>query len=567
MGEDAWKLRGRAVRVEAMSNAWGVLGKAQLQQLIGENLITRLEYLLPALHPNTFNSDAIYSQENLAGIFESFRGAQALRDKKFRQRLFNALPAATIDRIASETNTEVGGGEFSEKVRKLVSRGWKSRAFAEGVASVMGLSEDVLPNESVLPEPERIIPQAEQPYKQLLDYQSPIYHEAKARLATPRQRFIIQMPTGSGKTRTAMEIASSFILSRPSERAVVWLAHSEELCEQAFDSFLEVWPHLANQPLRIVRCWGDAGVLPASIAEPTFIVASFQKLHAVLSRSPEALSALVSEMGLVIVDEAHRVLAPSYSQVTKALCGSNTRVVGLTATPGRSASEDTENRALADFFFGEIISIPVQNETVIEHLRRRGVLSHTSYVPLMTERNFDLSPKEKAYLAKYFDLPPGFLTKLASDDVRNFEIVKRLEAECTAGQQILFFGCSVEHSQFICAIMTLLGFGAAHIDGTTPKPRRRKILQRFKDQEFNLLCNYGVLSTGFDAPKTNVVFIARPTSSIVLYSQMIGRGLRGPQIGGTERCKVIDVRDNINGFSDENAVYSYFDEYYEGGSE
>ena len=546
-----------------MGNAWGFLGKAQLQKLIGDSLIGRLEYLLPALRPESFDTDTIYTTDNLTGIFESFKGAQALRDRKFRQQLFNALPKSTIDQLIKETATQVAGSEFSKKVERLVARGWSKQAFAEPVAKVLGLPEDTLPEESVLPEVDQLIPQSTLPYKQLLDYQTPAYHEAVDRLQTPRRRFIIQMPTGSGKTRTAMEIIAAYLNSGPRERAVVWLAHFEELCEQAYDSFLEVWPHVAKQPLRLVRCWGQAGKIPDTISEATFIVGSFQKLYGASTKPGTPLKHLANEMGLIIVDEAHRVLAPSYTTVTKALCGENTRIIGLTATPGRSAKDEGENRALAEFFFGEMITIESPKGSVIEYLRNRGVLSHTAYVPLITERNYDLSAKEKAYVAKFFDLPPAFLGRLASDDIRNLEIVKRLEMECNSGEQILFFACSVEHSQFICAIMTLLGLKAAHIDGATPKSRRRAVLQRFKDQKINLLCNYGVLSTGFDAPKTNVIFISRPTSAIVLYSQMIGRGLRGPKIGGTDHCKVIDVRDNIKGFSDQNTVYTFFDEYYE----
>lgn len=60
-----------------------------------------------------------------------------------------------------------------------------------------------------------------------------------------------------------------------------------------------------------------------------------------------------------------------------------------------------------------------------------------------------------------------------------------------------------------------------------------------------MLCNYGVLTTGFDAPSVRCVVVARPTVSHVLYEQMIGRGLRGPAFGGTDQCLIIDVDDNI----------------------
>ena len=75
------------------------------------------------------------------------------------------------------------------------------------------------------------------------------------------------------------------------------------------------------------------------------------------------------------------------------------------------------------------------------------------------------------------------------------------------------------------------------------------------------MCNYGVLATGFDAPTVDVVCIARPTKSPVLYSQMIGRGLRG-QSYGTEQCLVLEVLDNFVGQPNQDGLYSQFKDYW-----
>ena len=348
---------------------------------------------------------------------------------------------------------------------------------------------------------------------------------------------------------------------------VIWLVHSEELCEQAYESFLEVWPHVSRKAVRLIRCWGDGGTLPFEFSESAFIVASFPKLHALLKTRPGAFGELAPRVGLLVVDEAHKVLAPTYHQVVSHLMGPETRVLGLTATPGRSLSDAEENEALAQFFFNDILSIQSGTTPVIDFLRRKGVLSETSYTPLVSGRQYELSPKEKLYIENFFELPPGLLRRVGSDDARNVEIVKRLERECRGGEQIIFFACSVEHSKFVTALLNFLGFRAAHIDGTTSRARRQALIRQFKKSELQVLCNYGLLSTGFDAPKTTVVFISRPTGSIVLYSQMIGRGLRGPAIGGTESCKIVDVIDNIAGFSDERAVYDYFADYFSSKSD
>ena len=115
-------------------------------------------------------------------------------------------------------------------------------------------------------------------------------------------------------------------------------------------------------------------------------------------------------------------------------------------------------------------------------------------------------------------------------------------------------------------MLTFLGIKAVHLDGTTNRARRQSLIAAFRSGTVQVLCNFALLSTGFDAPKVDTIFIARPTGSIVLYSQIIGRGLRGPAIGGTEKCRVIDVIDNIVGFSDANRVYHYFEGYFSPGT-
>ena len=217
------------------------------------------------------------------------------------------------------------------------------------------------------------------------------------------------------------------------------------------------------------------------------------------------------------------------------------------------------------FFLNRIITIKTaDNKSVIQYLREKKVLSKATFDPLITNINYDLDDKQKKHLQTFFDFPEGLLKLIGNDDVRNLEIVKRIDREFThSNPQMIFFACSIEQSKFICSLLVYLGYKAAHIDGGTEKPMRQKLINEFKNREIQVICNYGVLSTGFDAPKTDVVFISRPTRSIVLYSQMIGRGLRGLAIGGTEKCKVITVKDNIVGLPDEDGIFDYFDEYFE----
>ena len=89
------------------------------------------------------------------------------------------------------------------------------------------------------------------------------------------------------------------------------------------------------------------------------------------------------------------------------------------------------------------------------------------------------------------------------------------------------------------------GLSAACVTGTTRPAVRRRIIEEFRAGRISVLCNHGVLTTGFDAPRVKSLVIARPTTSPVLYEQMVGRGMRGTKFGGTATCEIHDVVDNL----------------------
>jgi DNA repair protein RadD len=115
----------------------------------------------------------------------------------------------------------------------------------------------------------------------------------------------------------------------------------------------------------------------------------------------------------------------------------------------------------------------------------------------------------------------------------------------------------------LTAILNIEGATAAHIDSSVSRAQRRQIIASFRAGTLDAVLNFGVLSTGFDAPRVSAVVIARPTTSVVLYSQMVGRGLRGPASGGNEECNLIDVRDNFTSFGAVDDVYQTFAPYWE----
>ena len=151
---------------------------------------------------------------------------------------------------------------------------------------------------------------------------------------------------------------------------------------------------------------------------------------------------------------------------------------------------------------------------------------------------------------------------MGQDEKRNDAIVRAVSGYAEAGQ-VLLFGNSVWHATHLAALLQLKGVQAAAVHGGTETSAHQYFIREFQKGAIKVLCNYGVLTTGFDAPKTDVIVISRPVFSPVHYMQMVGRDLRDEKNGGTATCRVVTVLDNILEYSDRLAYHSYFTPYYQ----
>jgi len=540
----------------------GRLQLRELQDLIGVEVLEHLERVIPFVpnsgidHPND-----IYEKKSLERIFFAFSGQDALSERDFRKLLLSRLNQQELSRLASDLGMDPEAN-FRGLVERISALPWSDNAHSAIIADNLRIPRAFVPVAPEAPPDRETVRNPDNPFKSLKDFQVSVFNNAKGRLQYPLQKMLIQMPTGSGKTRTAMEIICTF-LNENQGRSVIWLANSEELCEQAIESFREVWSHIGLFKIDLIRAFGPHGL--AIPERASFIVGGFAKVHSAFKRDKELPGELSARIGMIIVDEAHQVVAPTYHNVVRQLLLKNHQVhlIGLTATPGRSDPSGEETGELIHFFSGNRIEIASGEESTIQFLKKRKVLAQVEREPLITNIRYELTAGEKSYIAAHFDFPKSFLDRVSANDLRNIEILKRLRSECTRNKKILFFAGSVEQSKFICALLTFLGYQAEHVDGATRKDRRRNLIERFKYGDLNVICNYGVLTTGFDAPQTDVVFIARPTLSIVLYSQMIGRGLRGPAIGGKEKCTLIEVIDDMGDLGRVDDLFDYFNSYWD----
>jgi superfamily II DNA or RNA helicase len=409
----------------------------------------------------------------------------------------------------------------------------------------------------------------------LHDFQQEVFDGLSSLLAsaTTRRRAVISLPTGGGKTRVTVEAAVRLVLAPAgATRSVLWIAQTDELCEQAVQAFRQVWVNLGARrtDLRIVRLWGgNPNPTRLQPGKPVVVVASIQTLN---NRIDAADLDWLRKPGLVVVDECHHAITPSYSALLRWLDAEAPRpgaaekdeppIVGLSATPFRT--DDDESQRLARRFDSRWL--PSDQEQLYARLRSQGVLARAGYESL--DSGVGLTDDEQAKLARlrepwegldFENLLEAINQRLAGDARRNERLVECIEA--SAERSILFFTNSVAHAQEMAARLNLAGIGAAAISGSTPPVARRYFLDRFQGGQIRVLCNHSVLTTGFDAPRTDMVLIARQVFSPVRYMQMVGRGLRGEKNGGTASCRIVTVVDNLGRFADRHP-YHYCRQYF-----
>jgi superfamily II DNA or RNA helicase len=333
---------------------------------------------------------------------------------------------------------------------------------------------------------------------------------------------------------------------------ILWLADGEELCEQAIDAWSYLWRALGRQDTQLIlsRFWSnyDMEEEPAGVQ---VVVATWQKI---LSAAVGNVSFdWLAEAPVVIIDEAHGAYTPSYTTILEWLGRSNSQrdkpLIGLTATPfrGRRDSAETE-RLLARFDNNRLDEGVFGDELPQVRLQRDRVLARAS-LEILDGVSVDLTDDELQDFKLIGWLTKSAEVRLGRNEDRTRTIVDSILSK-PANWRIVVFAASVENAQTLATLLTLHGRPAASIDQDTSPEDRRVAIERFKSGDLKVLTNYAVLSQGFDAPKTDAVYITRPTSSEVRYLQMVGRGLRGPKNGGTEEVLIVNMLDNIVEFGD-----------------
>jgi superfamily II DNA or RNA helicase len=323
---------------------------------------------------------------------------------------------------------------------------------------------------------------------------------------------VISHPTGVGKTVTFSTVARG---AAQKGRRVLVLAHRDELIKQATDKILLTAPELD----------GNIGVVKAQLdeAQHAVTVASVQSLH------PRRLERLIGAWGdwdVVIVDECHHSAAVSYQRILgTAGCmdeGTNVLTLGVTATPQRADSKD----------LGEIWQEIVHHMSIISAMQQgylcdvRGLQVQLAALDMSNVRvsRGDFVDSDTADQLMEADAPRHVLGAWRTH---------------ASDRRTIVFTPTIDLAREMARTYREAGISARHLSGETPMEERRQLLRDFSSGEVQVVANAQVLTEGFDEPQVDCIVVARPTRSQVLYSQMIGRGLR-PYPGKAD-CLVLDT--------------------------
>ncbi len=341
---------------------------------------------------------------------------------------------------------------------------------------------------------------------QLRAYQTKAIDTAITSLQSNRGVFLVA-PTGSGKTVMFSEIVR-YAVERG--HGVVILAHRKELLDQA-----------AN---KLAMAGVDCGIIQAkrnTNPEARVQVCSIDTINR---------RELPFQPGLVIVDEAHLIASRRYKRFLENYPTAKRLLVS--ATPYR-----LDGKGFRDFA-DSLITAATVNE-----------LTGQGY--LVPARYFTAPVPESVADVRVTcgDFQTDELEAVINTRVIRGGIVQSYQKH-SPGRQTVVFGVSVKHSQELANTFIEEGIKAEHLDGNTPDTERASILKRFDAKKTQVICNVGVLCEGWDCPTTETVILARPTKSLSLYLQQVGRGLR--PYPGKDHCLILDHGGCVDRFGPIN---------------
>ncbi|KAK4166021.1 putative ATP-dependent helicase IRC3 [Cladorrhinum sp. PSN259] len=404
----------------------------------------------------------------------------------------------------------------------LVFQQWPQRQFSQSprLASAAAGAAASAPSP---PPPPPLPPSPSQSHQiELRPYQEDCIQAILDAMESGSKRLGVSLATGSGKTVIFTHLIDRVKPLNDMATQTLILAHRRELVEQAANHCKNKYPDKTVER-ELGKDWASG------IADIT--VASIQSIL-----SKDRLEKFDPRMfKLVLVDEAHHIVAPGYLKVLEYMGLDKKQpdspyLVGVSATLSRRDG----------LKLGAALDEVVYKKDYIEMIDEQW-LSNVIFTTV--ESKADLSTVKTNGTAGKDDFALSDLSRAVNTVELNDIIVRSWFAKAAGRHSTLVFCVDLAHVAALTARFRHYGIDARYVTGETPTLERKNTLSEFKRQAFPVLINCGVFTEGTDIPNIDCVLLARPTKSRNLLIQMIGRGMRKHH--GKEDCHIIDMVSSL----------------------
>ena len=362
---------------------------------------------------------------------------------------------------------------------------------------------------------------------ELRDYQQALLEQAETALQPPDARVMLQLPTGGGKTHIAGALLRRWLRNG---RKAVWLTHRTELADQTCGMLADAGVSAIS--LKTWQSGDDAPSVPNGV-----VILMAQTVGRRTNRMQ--IWDKYNSGDLLVIDEAHHATADGWARGIDQWPG---RVIGLTATPWRLSKTEGFDHLFKKIFCGSQVS----------ELQTDGWLCQARV----------LTPKPEDIIRR------GEINAIGEYSESGIEEANRDRPDVmTAGalrfwqfraaeRQTIVYAISQDHARHLTAVFNGAGIPAAVMLSDTPREERTEAIESFGNGTLRVLVNVAVATEGFDLPDASCVVITRPTMSLALYLQMVGRGLR-PKSDGSD-CLILDLAGNaeIHGLPEDTREWS-----------
>ena len=407
--------------------------------------------------------------------------------------------------------------------------------------------------------------------KEKMNTRSPYPHQISAMknldLINTNKQYstLVVLPTGGGKTYTASVWLLKNAINK--QKKILWIAHRKTLLDQAVESFQQYAykdfiPNISSFQYRVIS--GDAEHDKTINIEKSddLLVVSKDSIGRNLKNIDRWLKD--EEEVFLIIDEAHHSTAKTYRKVIDYIKEKvpYVKLIGLTATPFRT--NDNEKGLLSRIYkdgveLGDVVNndIGIAYNISLKELISKNILSKPIFESYYTDESYgrSLGIKGLESIQNLDMLPEDIQKEMAQSAARNQLIVKTYKENQKNYGQTIVFAVNIVHAIQLTTLFKKEGINAAYIvsnikdivTGVTVSSKdNEKNLEDYRSGKIKVLVNVNILTEGVDLPQTKTVFLARPTVSTILMTQMIGRALRGTKAGGTDLAYIVSFIDNWN---------------------